>query len=315
MSNRPEIWLADLIRAWRALEPDDAAAAHVAHVLGLGAYGPVGALSAQRQQANPPRAEPAPLDPAPSGESTWTAPPASRPTPPLLRPVGTAGWPDEVDWRDASLLDRAPERDQPVDLLLEPLLEPNTAGPVLEAVLATGGPGDEIDIEALVDTIARHRLIEEIPLKTRPSLFRGVHVLVDIAEPMMLFALDQREVVDRLRALIGAWNVRVERFAGHIASGCGPGSVATWKAFEPPPHGTPVLLLSDLGLGTDPDDVAQEWIDLADTLSRRSSQLVALVPYESGRWDALSSELRRSVGLVTWDRSTSVSDVVFRVRR
>jgi len=315
MPDRPEIWFGDLMRVWRELAPNADAALHIARALGIDhADVPVHTTERVIDMTTPsPGRSVTPsrqLD-----ETPWAPPAPTVPTPTLLEPAGTAPWPDEVDWSAAKLLDRPTTPDTTDAPSLDPLLSPNTAGPVLGAMLGTRGPGDEIDVPRLLDELVHCRPIDRLPWIARPSLFRGVRVLVDVAPSMAMLRHDQDDLTQRLRELLGHDDVQVQRFSANPARGCGEGPVRTWTAFEPPRPGTPVLVLGDLGLGSDPDDVEQDWLRIAELLGRRSSRLVALVPYERERWGVLSPALRAAVDLVTWDRSTAVSDIGFRVRR
>src|SRR5690606_24115468 len=93
------------------------------------------------------------------------------------------------------------------------------------------------------------------------------------------------------------------------AEGAGPGSMRTWRAYEPPTPGTPVLVVSDLGIsrsraagGASPE----EWLAFADLVAATGRRCVALVPFPPHRWPAA---LERAMHIVHWDRTTSVHTV------
>jgi len=85
--------------------------------------------------------------------------------------------------------------------------------------------------------------------------------------------------------------------------------------YAPPRPGTPVLVLSDLGIGQPPGYLRPEahtvWLPLADMLLRRGSRLVAFVPYPRSRWPFLGDQVR----MIPWDTTTSPADVVRAVGR
>jgi hypothetical protein len=82
------------------------------------------------------------------------------------------------------------------------------------------------------------------------------------------------------------------------------------RAYEPPASGTPVLLVTDLGIGVPP--LAQDtlfiddWRDFADRTARARCPIIALVPYSPERWPAA---LKGIINIIQWDRSTTAGDV------
>jgi hypothetical protein len=82
------------------------------------------------------------------------------------------------------------------------------------------------------------------------------------------------------------------------------------QPFRLPAPGTSVLLLTDLGIGGGSN--RRRWprkdslLSLARRLAAQQSALVALVPYPASRWPV---DIDRRIGLVFWDRRTTVADV------
>jgi hypothetical protein len=182
---------------------------------------------------------------------------------------------------------------------------------LLAAMVATdAGDGPE-NLEMLVHLLASRQFPLELPRRQRPSLLRGAQLLVDVGRSMTPFRHDTAVLADVVFGTVGRTNVRRMVFADSPLRGMGTGARWTWTSgYVAPDVGTPVLVVTDLGIGGPADHHARsrahEWITLAERLRRRGSPLVALVPYPPHRWpDALVGQL----AIVTWDRRTTLSDV------
>ena len=191
-----------------------------------------------------------------------------------------------------------------------PLFRTNWLRGIVAASLSTRAPDGPIDVPALVERMARGETIEELPRLPVPSLRRGVQILVDRGEGMQPFARDQRELVHALIRIVGKSLVKSLAFQACPKRKAGSGPVWTWRPYEPPSPGTPVLLLSDLGMGRSfsPSSRAplSEWVSFAGTLVRRRCPIIAFVPYPESRWPI---RMAWQVAMVPWDRTTSVQTV------
>jgi hypothetical protein len=313
----------DLLRALTVLRPvDDAEKAAIARFCGVEVFLPE---LAQPVIPPPPRPiETAPVEPSqadtkrPSGGSE---PPISlpsdspRPTqedeiPSVLVPDYTESR-QYPDWLDT--VEPLPEAGSSVVApTFEPLLVAQWARGILAASVATLSEAGPLDVERLVRGIARGTAWRRIPRRPWPTLARGALVLVDRSDALLPFAADQEQVVEQIRAVVGRDGVQVLDFEGNPAWGAGTGSQDEWQEdFERwrPPVGTPVLALSDLGIGSGygirPVHPAA-WRAFADLLRRAGCPLVAFVPYASKRWPA---DLGRALHVLPWDRGTSARTV------
>ena len=314
MKRHSDIWLADLLEVVRKLGIEDVdTLRHVSGMLGVGladvrkeAAGPViddEGLSAPSLSVEAQTFGMAGLD-RPQVESPSVISPRE------LDPVSSAEWAGEPEWNDADLL--ASASDAASSIPHQSLLSPKGVRPILSAMLATDGPGGDIDIDAIIDQVAAGKPISVVPYQTRPSLCRGVRVLVDLGTAMQVFHRDQLETIVTLNELVGGDIVQVEWFEDDPGLGCGAGSASSWGEFVPPDVGVPVLVLGDLGIGSNDPAIFDAWLRIADTLQRRDSRLIALVPYPEERWPGV---LVSSIDMVMWDRGTSIADVTFRLRR
>jgi len=300
----PLISLADLFTAVAELAPADPdRAREIAALLGLG---PVPArVTRPPEPAAPP---PEPATPAP-GPAPAPAVPATEPraapgiVPSQLREVAEPGSPvEDGAWLEAvaPLGPRAPEqaREAPA---VEPLFEPRWTVGIVFAALATNVAG-RADLARAVEALARGRPLARIPSRPRPSLRRGAQVLVDLGAGMEPFRQDQESFVAALRRTLGAERVDVLQFADCPGRDAGaPG--AGWAAYRAPRSGVPVVLLTDLGLGSVPGEARPaEWRAFLDEVGAEGSPCVAFVPYPP---DRVPRVLRAAVLVVRWDRPTT----------
>ncbi|HEV7508134.1 MAG TPA: hypothetical protein VGS07_24845 [Thermoanaerobaculia bacterium] len=312
--------LPDLLRALTVLRPaDDAGKAAVARFCGIEV-----ALPAPSEPVKPPPPPPIQIDPP----KPPIVPPAGdiRPPVPALPEGGLSDQVEEVpsvlvpdytesrqapDWLET--VEPFPEADGSIAApVLEPLLVPQWARGILAASMATLSEAGTLDVERLVRGIARGIPWRRIPRRPWPTLARGVLVLVDRSDALLPFAVDQEQIVEQIRAVVGRDSAQVLDFEGNPSWGVGTGSQEEWEEdFERwrPPAGTPVLALTDLGIGTGygvrPVHPAA-WRAFADRLRRAGCPLVAFIPYAPERWPA---DLGRALHILPWDRGTSARTV------
>ncbi|WP_437941088.1 hypothetical protein [Sorangium sp. So ce341] len=141
----------------------------------------------------------------------------------------------------------------------------------------------------------------------------GVQVLVDRSDTMVPFLRDEAELVERVQRVVGAEATAVLRFEQNPLV-AGPGPRRLWRPYTPPAAGTPVLVLSDLGIGgqaLDEVDPTTAWLDFIEIVGRAGCPLVGFVPAPPGRWPAA---LVGRMALLSWDRTTTVADAARAVR-
>jgi hypothetical protein len=319
MTGAPASALPDLLRALTILRPaDDAGRAALARLLGVEVAVPAAPASpAEDEKEEKPKEKPGwetpPPDRRPDLPPVSSSPPASRSPeiPALLEPdyMESRSVPD---WLET--VEPFPEADRSVAAPLpEPLLVPRWARGVLGASVATLSEAGPLDVERVVRGIARGAVWRRVPRSPWPTLARGAMVLVDRSEALLPFAADQEWLVGQIRAVVGRDRLQVLDFEGCPSWGVGTGSQEDWDGdFDRrrPPAGTPVLALTDLGIGmrgygTRPVHPA-EWQAFADRLRRAGCPLVAFVPYAQERWPA---GLDRALHILLWDRETSARTV------
>ena len=184
----------------------------------------------------------------------------------------------------------------------EPLLPPRQAPAMLATLCSTHRFTGRVNVRMAVDLMARRQPMRRLPRHARPTLARGVRVSADAGEGLKAFVQDREQLVATLKLLMGEALVEEGWFLDDPLG----------EAYPPkaPAPGTAVLLLTDLGIGG--GGARRRWPRAEDlrTLSRQlavqGSPLLALVPYPPDKWPL---GLDRSIGLVFWDRRTTVSEV------
>lgn len=324
-----DVWLGDLIQAWRALGADGERARQVAALMGFDL--PVTRAAPDRDPVRIPSPPPVP-DPVQTKPGTERVPdrPASSVAPALvrrdvpeparpvtyrrnLRPagvdIGVRTPPGAVAAGSADVLPPAPaRRTDPLPLL--PLLPARVTPGIVTGAVATDAGDGPPDVDALTERVAQRRFGEAIPRIVRASLFRGVQLLLDRSPAMVPFERDVTELARLVRLVVGH-DIEEVSFSGRPQDrlpGDGP-------RYAPPRPGTPVLALSDLGIGRAPGhlrlDTRTSWPPLGELLRRRGSELVVFVPYPPSRWPALGGGIR----MIPWDTATSPAAVTRAVGR
>lgn len=298
--NRPGIWLGDLVRAVTALGVTEPwTRQRVADLLGFETRARVAPPGTEEEgtSSDLPTAAPAAegrLDKTRDRGSVDDLPDLGRlPEILPLMAAGRTGPPVEP-----LTLSEAPVSPPFPPPLLDPLASRFTA----KALVTSVRYGPEVDIPAVVGRLSRLEAPDPMPLERRLTLARGVQVLVDTGEGCEPFVPDQEMMVQLLRRLVGESLVEVSRIyeAPRVDDELDP--------WEPPAPGTTVLALTDLGLSGRSDQTEEAlsaaWLEAADLLASRGSELIALVPYPPSQWII---GLQGPVRIVMWDRSTTVS--------
>lgn len=190
-----------------------------------------------------------------------------------------------------------------------PLLTPQWTRGILSKALATASANGPLDIERATEMLARHERVDRLPTLREWTLRRGVQLLLDKSQAMMPFTRDQTWLLGEIRDVVGADRMRVLRFTGSPLRGAGVG-LKSPPPYEPPPPGTPVILLTDLGISRPPlaADWAdeEEWVEFAELVGRAQCPLAAFVPYKPERWP---QRLAQALTVVQWSRATTAATV------
>jgi hypothetical protein len=308
-----DIWIGDVLNAWRELgltDPLDRAAA--AEALGFGA------AELRRSAVTAPAVEAKPSSPmggGTGGPAVEPAAPAAAPgrvIPAIADEEAVAATSAQPAWlANAPALAAEQAAHQTWRPPRAPLLQRHWARHILSAVSAVPIGEGTIDEPRLIEAVSRLRPIERLPRRKRPTLRRGLHLLVDRGRAMMPFAYDAQEIVAQLRSVVGRDNLAVAAFEETPLSDVGSARLRRRVPWEPPAPGTPILVITDLGLTQKYGDVRgaaeSEWLEFAARCRAAGCAVTVLVPRGEADWPP---PLRRAFTILPWDRRTTVSVVL-----
>jgi CHAT domain-containing protein/WD40 repeat protein len=192
----------------------------------------------------------------------------------------------------------------------DPLLLPIWARTTCMQILSTAVLDGPLDVPQLVDRLARLESPTEIPRLPWSTLRRGVQVLIDSGDAMMPFREDQRRLLRELRELAGSSAFfEVFLFRGTPVQWARPlVTRRTIQGYELPPPGTPLLALTDLGIGAlaagQPYLPPQEWLTFHRQTQSAGSRLTVLLPYSPER---CPPSLRGELEIVHWHHRRGAS--------
>ena len=317
---RPLVFVGDVLRAVHVLGITSPETAH--EVMGLlGAQSWAAALMPVVQPATtrPPPARPPTLAPPatpvppPRDSAAANLPPPDAATAPahvqaeITRIAAEARRPVWPNW--AATTDPLPRAQRLPASVPDALLDPRQERALISGLASSVARDGVLDLPQLVGLLGHGRLVRELPRQRRAGLRRGVQVLADIGPGMAPFTPDVAQFIARLGTLVPPERIALLSFRGNPLRGCSEGDAdpAPW---QPPPAGTPVLLLTDLGLGARSQaprgSSVDAWVEFTEAARAAGVTVRALVPYPRERWpQALAERLRA----VHWDRRTSAAMV------
>ena len=310
---RPELSVGDLTRALAALGPMDDETLKIAReMLGIDVqtttpHHPRRAAERSVAPALPPResrggsraaAEDSSAPPASPSEAAGDVQPGS------LREL-TPSHVVEPAWRGQIRPMQPPARRS--RQAPEPLIAPPRRRAAIGALLARWTADGPPDLERILDRLLRLRPLLNLPRLRIPTLRGGVQVLIDVSPAMAPYHDDCEELVSSIQELVSPDRIELVRFSRSPLRGADDGDEPPWR---PPTAGTPVVVLTDLGIGGplfDPDRATlAEWLDFADATLRADVAVLALVPFGPARWPR---EIRRVLRIMHWDPRTTVSTI------
>lgn len=318
MTLRSLIWSSDLMLCFERLRPSTAyAAERIAQALGFDAVTSRASVASQQNalsmQVKSPtvrlgahdhsRERPIDVQRLPNLQPISTE---LEPRPRMAPTTGRGSMISVQDWSGKCSLREPPSAQmQRKRLPHVPLFNPRRQHDILLSCASIETLDGPVDIDALVEAIARRGIVHRLPNKPSLSLRRGLQILVDVGEGMELFHRDQKALISSLRSILGRDGVSEVRFRADPLERCQLNPAGDWVRYEPPREGTPVLVLTDLGISvgrrresTDPS----RWLKLATLLNSRASRLTIFTPYPHHRWP---STLRGRITIVHWDCATT----------
>lgn len=192
----------------------------------------------------------------------------------------------------------------------DPLFNPASARALGAAVAAARVADGELDIPLLVERLASGEPPRSLPRRQVWTLRHGLQVLVDQGAGMQPWQPDVQQLLAQLARLLGAERLQVLGFDTEPLQGCWADGADQPGRWPLPPAGTPVLLLSDLGISRPPGTLqrgsARRWQPFARAAAQADASVRLLVPFAPSRWPV---GLPPAWRVLCWHRPATVAAV------
>ncbi len=192
----------------------------------------------------------------------------------------------------------------------QPLLHDIRFRGIMGAMLATSRASKDIEWTVLERELVRGLLLKRLPLRQRPTLQRGVLLILDRSESMQPFWRDEKKLLRRLQRVLGGSKVRV--WWMEVDRWLPDGPQIKWYSDHPHkfPEKTPLLIVSDFGIDGEISGSCtgfDQWRSLLNLAERYCCPQVALIPAPESYWP---NELKQLIPYsYVWDRDTSITTV------
>ena len=312
---RGDVWVADVARAWVALNAtSDDQRQFIAEMLGF-RYEPRAGITEAPIVVQPQRpvsgvrGEPVgPREPETLRDEISPGVAVAASLPLRVRAVDTGRTRGSApSWIGAPALPSESEGDaafrpEPVSLLV-----PGWTRAIAAAAVATRFADGPIDVEGVIDRVCKLRPLVPLPRRSVWTARHAVQLLVDRGQGMMPFAREATRLADRIRAVAGRDRTTMFLFRDCPTRRRKTSPKGGDPVYEPPAAGVPVIVITDLGLTRGAairgGASEEEWLAFAATIRRAHCPLVAFVPCAFAR---VPDPLRRVFHTIPWDRATTV---------
>ena len=190
----------------------------------------------------------------------------------------------------------------------DPLFEPRQTRNIVSAGVATRVEEGSINVRRILDILASLQPLLSLPRHPIGTLRRGAQVLIDLGTGMMPYAADREQLVVALTHVVGHSRITVRGFRATPLRALEASDDST--AWRLPARGTPVVLVSDFGIGggrpLHEQTQRRDWLEVARTARAAGCPIIGFIPFGPRRWDRA---VAKAITLIHWDRSTSVGDV------
>jgi hypothetical protein len=227
-----------------------------------------------------------------------------------LRPITTnPERPTRPAWLTTTTPLPRPSGATPPSSPFQPLFPLAQTRGILSAALATWDNDGPPNIPRVIEELAAGRPLLEMPRERAPTLRLGAQILIDSGLGMAPFLPDVEQARLHITRLLSRERAQTLHFVGTPRRGC-VAEGREQRAWMAPPRGTPILLITELGIGGPlaGEDRADrsEWLEFFRDVAIAGCPLSALVPYGRSRWPR---ELAHAVPIIHWDRRTSAAAI------
>jgi hypothetical protein len=190
-----------------------------------------------------------------------------------------------------------------------PLFRPGTTRALLSTALATPSGEGDIDLDVIIEWITQLRPVIALPRKRLSSIRLGIQLLIDRGVGMSPFITDRELLVGLIRRVVGCDSAEILYFSDSPLRKVDRGDRFSKRfRYEPPTAGTPVVVLTDLGIAgqssTSFGAKEEEWLRFVRLVHGAECPVLAFTPYGPKRWPPA---LKKRMYILQWDRATNVS--------
>ncbi len=197
----------------------------------------------------------------------------------------------------------------------KPLLAWQRLWPVLQGALSKSINNQKTDTDKLVKQVSRGQWPNKIPVKTKQHLSAQSLVLVHIPDYLHPLRRDIHDLLDKLEKQIGGQGSTLQYIQNH------PGGTVServnqkkqrgpvdsnWKSksWRLPEKGTPILIISDLGLYSRTPHLVKDWLKLGRQLKTAGFSPTVLVPLPE---ILIPKEFTSLYQCLSWDQGSTLN--------
>jgi len=307
-----ELSLSDLITAVKVLKADEEGRERIAKMLGfgLGRQEETPTLSYKETNLNGVRSRETSMEPKIKAPTIMATKEARERENEFTLEITEENYPMQLHAMDMpEPLKYFSEMDEPLPEHL-PLLNPIWTRAIITKMLSVYAYEGSPDISTLIEIISLNLPFKQIPKKLSTTLRRGVQLLIDTGPGLVPYSRDQVSFLHELRNIVGNDGIEVWTFKGTPLMHALSLNEPPRSNYRLPLPGTPILMLTDLGIAS-PLKITgmasiDEWRKFIQMVQRARCPLSALVPYKSSRWP---KPLKKLLTIIQWDRKTTDSNI------
>jgi hypothetical protein len=194
--------------------------------------------------------QPLPLERPPPAPPPEPPPVEERRTLPSTLTALTTAPPRVPRWLEESEQLPLPDPARAVPLYakpIEPLFSPLLTRAILSRLASAPAAVGEVHPARLVEIVASGRPLTVLPRRSVRTLAKGLELLIDDSRGLEPFSNDVAALIDDLGLAVGRDRLSVRLFHDCPSDGLINPETAAVVPYVPPPPGTPVLVVTDLG--------------------------------------------------------------------
>lgn len=172
-------------------------------------------------------------------------------------------------------------------------------GPRLRRLVCEDVFSRKVDVQQLVNRVARLSPVSRVPLLKERSWSPELWVIADNSTRLAPFHIDMEAIIAELRTIVPCGSM-------HVVRGAQPNALWLWDSADStpqavpcasPPPGAHLLVLSDLGLYSGTSEFWQMWLEWCQRVRSDGGRMLVLFPGDVTR---IPAQLRELIHAVSW---------------